>query len=670
MRVTPLLSILLLSLVGCPSAEPEPPGPDPTIGSKVLMDWDGAGFFDAPFPSEHRRNADGTMDVDGFPVIEPVLPFVAELLALVDDVLPGAGTTSGVFLRLEQDPGPLPTLAESVTEQSPVVLMGVDGPDDGVRVPVDVAYTIDGGPYGAIRQLSLLPLQGRPLHPEALYAAVVLRDLGTANGDRLGQQPDVGALARGEVPQGLGSDAAAAYTTALDRLAEHGLAAEDIAGLAVFRTQDPTAEMLAAAAWARSEAPAPAPLIDWTLTDVYDSYCVYRTEVEMPVIQSGTPPFSGEGGAWVIDPDGTPVLQATERARIDVTVPRTAAPAGGFPTVLYVRTGGGADRALIDRGIRDTEGNAFPGTGPAMQLATVGHAGIEVDGPHGGLRNVTESDEQFLMFNMTNPVAMRDNVRQSALELALMPAFVSGLTLDTSDCPDAGATSTFDGADMTLIGHSMGATIGPLAVAAAPELQGAVLSGAGGSWVANVVHKESPIAVRQIADSIVGYTTIGRTLSMHDPLLTLLQWGGESADPPVYGRLLGRAASEPRDLLMIQGIVDTYILPPMANATSLSLGLDLVGPGLDATDERLVDYAAWEDVVGLSEDPGAATTAPLSGNLPDGRTGAVVMFEEDPLEDGHEVFFQLDEPKRLLRCWLATAAAGTAEVVDDASDCP
>ena len=631
------------------------------------MDWEG-GFFDAPFPSEHRRRADGTFGLDGFPVIEPVLPFVAELIALVHGALRGAGTTSGIYFRLEQSPGPLPALAETVSGESPIELIGVspDRPDFGVRVPFTVDFQRDGGPYGAVRQLSLLPLQGRPLHPDTLYAAVVRRDLGTEGGERLGQHPTVGILAAGGTPTGLDGAAAAEYTRALAELDGLGLRADTIAGLAVFRTQDPTAELLAAAAWARAEAPAPVPLLPWTLTDVYATYCVYRTEVEMPVIQSGAPPFSGVGGDWVLDDDGVPVLQSTERARVDLTVPRAPSATDGYPTVLYIRTGGGADRALIDRGVRDANGDAVLGSGPAVQLAAVRWAGIEVDGPHGGLRNVTESDEQFLMFNMTNPVAMRDNVRQSALELSLMPAFIAGLTVDTADCPDSGPTATFDADHLGLIGHSMGATIAPLVLAAAPELRTVVLSGAGGSWIANVVHKESPLPVRAVADSIVGYTGTGRTLSMHDPLLSLLQWGGESADPPVYGRLVGGA---PRDLLMVQGIVDTYILPPMANALSLSLGLDRVGPGLDATDPRLSEYAAWETVTGLGERPGEPRTAPVANNLGADATGVVVQYAEDPLEDGHEVFFQLDDPRRLLRCFLQTAAADNATVVDDSTDC-
>ncbi len=403
---------------------------------------------------------------------------------------------------------------------------------------------------------------------------------------------------------------------------------------------------------------------------MYDAFCVYRTEVQMPVLQSGTPPFSGQGGAWVFDAEGAPVLQSTERARVDITVPRSATPDSGRPTVVYIRTGGGADRALIDRGVRDAAGESVPGTGPAAQIAAVGWAGIEVDGPHGGLRNVSDSDEQFLMFNMTNPAAMRDNVRQSALELSLLPAFLDGLELDTSACPGAGPTSNFDTGRLALIGHSMGATIAPLALAATPELQHTVLSGAGGSWIANVVHKQSPFAVRPLADSIVGYTGSGRTLTMHDPLLSLLQWGGEAADPPVYARLLGAASDTPKDVLMVQGIMDTYILPPMANALSLALGLDLGGPARDELDPRLDGFASWSEVAGLAEDPGGSRTLPIEGNWAGDRTGVLVQYDEDPLEDGHEVFFQLDGPKSLLRCFLASAAQGSVSVPPDTEVCP
>ena len=76
------------------------------------------------------------------------------------------------------------------------------------------------------------------------------------------------------------------------------------------------------------------------------------------------------------------------------------------------------------------------------------------------------------------------------------------------------------------------------------------------------------------------------------PYLNLLQWAGEIADPPVFGRRLVHEPGQeaPRHVLMLQGIVDHYILPSIANATSLSLGLDLAGPPLDAGTAELESF--------------------------------------------------------------------------------
>ena len=89
-------------------------------------------------------------------------------------------------------------------------------------------------------------------------------------------------------------------------------------------------------------------------------------------------------------------------------------PTDGFPLVTLVRTGAGGDRPLVDRGIDPMRhAGATPGTGPAMHFAHEGIAGAQIDGPHGGLRNITHSDEQFLVFNIQNPTALRDNLFQN-----------------------------------------------------------------------------------------------------------------------------------------------------------------------------------------------------------------------------------------------------------------
>ena len=420
------------------------------------------------------------------------------------------------------------------------------------------------------------------------------------------------------------------------------------------------------------EGPLPEPNAPFARNEVFDGFCVYETTIHMPVFQQGVPPFVLGGGGWAADEAGRPILQGTEEANFVVTLPRTDMPEEGFPVVVFSRTGGGGERLLVDRGPRAEPGGepVEPGTGPALHFARAGFAGASVDGPHGGLRNITGGDEQLLIFNILNPTAMRDNIRQSALEIVLTAHILDDVRIDASDCPGlvtpGGGPVRFDTETLVLMGHSMGATILQPALAAEPRFRAAIMSGAGGSWIENLIHKESPFEVRPLAELILNYHQRGRTLHAHDPAVTLVQWAGEPADAPVYNRRIAeRPPADRPDLLMLQGIVDTYILPPIANATSLSFGLDLAGEPLDADHPELARFRPLEPLLRFS---GARRIdLPASGNAgpPGGpaRTAVVVQHPEGPVEDGHEVVFQTDPPKHQYRCFLQTLAAGGVPVV-------
>ena len=535
MTIRALPFVLFAACRGPEAGGPDPVRSSPPPGPEIAFDLSaGAAFFDAPFPSAHRVR-EGRVVTDGWPNPDQV-PYVDVLVDLGAEAT-GFGTTSGVlFRRREADVALVPVDARASMEaDAPAFLVAVSGDRAGARVPVDVWADPDGGPFGAPGMVTMLPLQGVPLEPETTYAAVLMRSLG-ADGP-FGIAEPLWAAIHGEVPEGWSDETARAYLDALRALEAQGVPIEEIAGLAVYRTWDPTAELRAVAAAARS-LPPPLPEGTLTVTEVHDAFCVLEGEVQMPVYQRGDPPYDEDGG-WVIGPDGAPERQGTATSRLWVTVPRTPAPEAGYPAAVMIRTGGGGDRPLVDRGVRATAGGEAiaPGTGPALELARAGIVGVQVDGPHGGPhRNPTGGDEQFLMFNVTNPLATRDNVRQSAVEIALLPATLAALSLDAGGCPDATAAVPLDLDGIGLIGHSMGATIAPLALAAAPEFDAVVLSGAGGSYLYNLVYKRSPIDVRPLAEALLGFSTRGRTLREDDAVLQLLQWVSEPADPPVYAR--------------------------------------------------------------------------------------------------------------------------------------
>jgi hypothetical protein len=110
---------------------------------------------------------------------------------------------------------------------------------------------------------------------------------------------------------------------------------------------------------------------------------------------------------------------------------------------------------------------------------------------------------------------------------------------------------------------------------------------------------------------------------------------------------------------MLQGIVDTYIMPPIANAASLSLGLDLAGPALDAGHPALAGLPALAPLLVWSGR--GAVGLPAAGNR-DGTTAVVVQHPEDGVEDGHEIAFQTEGPKHQVRCFLETLAPGPPRV--------
>jgi hypothetical protein len=337
----------------------------------------------------------------------------------------------------------------------------------------------------------------------------------------------------------------------------------------------------------------------------------------------------------------------------------------------FIRTGGGTNRPLIDRGPEATNGGPpiTPGTGPALWFAMAGMAGAMVDGPHEDLRNPTNDNEDFLMFNINNADALRDNVRESAAEYALFAHTLAGLSLDVSDClGTTPSVATFDASHMGLMGHSMGSTISPLVMEAEPMYRILVMSGAGASWIENIIWKQQPLDIRPVVDLLLRYNTLDppRDVPEDDPVLTLLQWSVEAADPLVYTRALLQdpaAGQSPRPVLMEQGIVDHYIMPPIANATSLSLGLDLTGTPLDATSAELtMDGAPTLESV-LQYSGRSQIPLPVAGNFASGVTAVVIQHPSDGIEDGHEMVFQTDPPKREYRCFLQTWVAGQTPLV-------
>jgi hypothetical protein len=683
------------------------------------MDFQGTeGFYASPFPNDSRT-------AQGFPN-----PFsnalVTSIVGMVQNQA-GFGLTSGVFFSASGpiDPKGLPSLAASTMPGSPVVLIGIDpsSPDYLKQHPISVAFLPNGGPYGAANLLALLPLQGAPLRPKTRYAAVVTTALHDAKGAALAPMT---AFTGGARPKGISDAGYATYQAALTALSAAKFDVGKVAGIAAFTTGSPL-DAMGKVVSAMVASP-PKPSAPFMPNEVFPTFCVYSTTISMPAYQQGMPPYTSAGGDWAFDASGNPVLQHMEEAAFVVTVPRTPMPPAGYPVVVFSRTGAGGNRPLVDRGVMAMTGGPplTAGTGPALYFANVGWAGSEIDGPLGGLRNPVPADnEDFTIFNVGNPKALRDNVRQSAAELALEAHILDTITIDVSNCPGAGpmggTMAKFDVQNEALMGHSMGATISPLALAFEPRFKGGLLSGAGGSLIENIMHKLEPLAVLGLVGDLVAVPpSADYSLNEHDPIVSMIQWACEPSDPPIYAR---RITLEPEDgparnVLMMQGIVDHYIMPPIANAVSLAMGLDLAGGELDNTTANAPNYVLTEcgcDSSGpcanscmsecndatkplatgsacatclnqaiantsstcvpvsaytpvgplLSLVGASAISLPVTANLTTkmGKVTAVLTQNQgDGIEDGHEVVFQTDGPKHQYGCFLKSLLTGMPTV--------
>src|SRR5581483_3385013 len=148
----------------------------------------------------------------------------------------GFALAGGIFFRAGAplDPASLPDVAGSPAADSPVQLVSADGE----RLPLDVAFLPDGGPFGDRNLLVALPIQGIPMRPATRYTVLVTRAVRDAQGRPLGRSPEMIALAGGKQPASLPDAAFAEYRDVLATMN-----ADPIAALAVFTTDDPAAAL-------------------------------------------------------------------------------------------------------------------------------------------------------------------------------------------------------------------------------------------------------------------------------------------------------------------------------------------------------------------------------------------------------------------------------------------
>ncbi|HRE88683.1 MAG TPA: hypothetical protein PK095_06030, partial [Myxococcota bacterium] len=296
-------------------------------------------FYDAPVPAPDLFDpSTGRPDLSDFPR-EPG-GFVDGLVTVAAET-DGASLAGHVLFALTE---PLP---EGALAELSAAFVDLDDPDRATH-SATLTFEADGGPYGAPNLIAAQPIQGLALLPGRRYA-LAIHTTG-ASREAVGRAAVLSDLLTGRENADLTNRPLWDEGLA----AAHSLApAEQLFALTVFETARATDTLMTFVAAARQNPPTlstPPALIE-----TYDRFCVYRADLEVPDYQHGPLPYASPGeGAWRIK-DDAPDLARRAPSRLFITVPRGAS-TGKTPFVIFVRTGGGGDRPLIDRGPRASAG--------------------------------------------------------------------------------------------------------------------------------------------------------------------------------------------------------------------------------------------------------------------------------------------------------------------------
>lgn len=606
-------------------------------------------FYDHPWPSDLRRDPDGSIHVAGFynPHLVPLLnTYIVETQGL----LPGFSPTAAMYLRFtgDIDPSTLPSdPPHSILPTSSVQLVNVDpkSPEHGKRHLLETFWQQADGVYWLADTLAVRPALGYPLLPDTKYALVVTTGVKAAGGAAITPSSDLAEVLGQQAVEPRVQAAHDLYAPAVADLAAEGIAAQDIVHLAVFTTNDPAADLFSVMDDVHANVPAPTvEATTWMPTDQtadYDAYEGYYGP--SPNYQQGVPPYSDSGGSFVFVA-GKPVMQNTFSQKFCLVVPdaqKCPMPAAGYPIVLYAHGTGGDYRSIID------EGNSF---GDLMAQHCMASMGINqiFSGDRPGSPGLSdpnyESDEDLLFFNVNNLLAARTNGRQAAVDVVQQARLFTEtkLTVPASVSRTQAAIS-FDATKLVFIGHSEGGLNGPLFLAGDKQALGGVLSGSGAMITVALLDKTSPMpSVAQAVKTLLELTTAAEAaeLNLFHPVLNMAQAIVDATDPVNYARYIfqsPRPGFAPKSILQTEGVNpdgtgDTYAPPLGIEIHSVALGLPRETPGV-----HTIAQAAWGGLGDVT-----VPSAGLQGNLGGGKASGVLgQFVPAPNDDGHFVAFDV-----------------------------
>ncbi len=610
----------------------------------------GGEFFKLPFPNDVRLK-DGHPDLNGFPTPPASLnlPYVERYVQVAQQDLDGFSTNPVVFFRFSQpydfgsveckDPGPCSVRIVDITPSSP---------DYDAKGSIEWKTTT--GPlshYICPHWLALHRPAGDPLLPHTTYAAIITNDIVPSAGGSYARGQDFDAMLASSAPSGDAELKAAydAYAPLRAWIDDTGQNADTILNATVFTTQDtdallpklrdkiqsdakPSVSELTVCDSADTKSPCEDASGRGKCHDPTSEFVEIHGRIKLPIFQQGTAPYKepSDGGGFDLDSSGAPVVQDHADVCFALSVPAAAAPAAGYPVLVFAHgTGGSFADEMTASGFAEV-----------AATASVPSALVAIDMPeHGDRRGDSTDAPEDLFYNFLNPRAARDNVLQGAADLMSVVRWVKLGGLSAAASPTSHAVP-FDVAHIALMGHSQGATHSAVMMSFEPDLTGVVLSGNGGHLTTSLLTKTSPVDIASVLplgllDPDSKYNLAG---GAYNPALSILQMVMDRADPVNYARHVHSdpTASVPQGqhVFMTYGLDDTYSPVQTQRAYASAASLTVAEPVLDS---MLKQPSAPSPLVDNELVGGAARTIGLKQYAPKGSTDGHFVAT-DPGQDG------------------------------------
>ncbi len=569
-------------------------------------------FLDEPWPSDLMIHEDGLLNLRAFP--NPYDSATLEEFLGIFATAPAYSRNTTMAFRIDGgvDESTLPVdAAASVAEGSAMFVVELATLR---RLPIEWKHYADGTSFYPAGTVAVNLLLGAV--PQGPYALVVTSDAKNAKGIALGPDADLRALLSCEALEGA-VDVKDADCVPYQQL-RTDLRREviDIAVVVKITPQDATRGLLDAVAVARDYVPTFGPVLPRAV-DERDPYTIYDGTLTVAKFQKGRAPYDtydGSSGGFVFGDDGAPIIQKEEVVPFVLTIPKETMPVAGWPVVIQSHGTGGD----LESGLGRTAGNE------AFHITQAHAVMFAMSEPlHRTREGFREGQENVLTFNFFNPLAGRDNWRQSALEKVQQVGAITELQFVDGD-----VTHHFDPAKIAYFGHSQGGIAGALFVPVEDRIQGALLSGAGAGFATSMVEKvDPPPAIADLLRLVLSMPD-DEEIDVFHPVPAVLQTFVDAADPLNYGQLWRhRSGRTTPHLIATSGLADTFT--PKRNHAGLAGAFGL--PVAEPVSEPL----AVTEILGIGT-TGDVVTANLLTDDGAPLTAAMVQFPND----GHFAVFR------------------------------